>query len=319
MEVTVLRLLKRSRCLRSAGAIGAVLGAMAALGAGAGGLQAQDSDVSELSPPNELAVCQVAYGESGLLEVAWRNPQSYETVEVYVDGALAVEVDGAAESALAPVSPGMRDVTLRGAVGERSSPPSAAVRFAVLAASPVVEPITGLDCEYVPGFGGRLRLSWSPGRDAWVSGRARPAGASEQALIPGGATSVVVEGAGDEEPESVIVAFKNAAGYFSEPIEGPCERRTPAFIRGDCDQNGVVNLTDAIIFLNHIFMLGRRPFCDDACDVNDSGVLDVSDAVSILFFLFLGGSPPPAPGAVMCGIDPTPDFLGGVCVCPLGG
>ena len=39
-------------------------------------------------------------------------------------------------------------------------------------------------------------------------------------------------------------------------------------------------------------------------DFNDDGLLDMSDAIRLLSFLFLGGPPPPAP--TECGFQPDP-------------
>jgi len=82
----------------------------------------------------------------------------------------------------------------------------------------------------------------------------------------------------------------------------------PQFIRGDSDRNGDVNLTDAIVTLNHLFKGVPVASCLDPLDSDDSGEIDITDAIYLLRYLFQGGSAPPAPfpGA---GIDPTPDNL----------
>jgi hypothetical protein len=74
---------------------------------------------------------------------------------------------------------------------------------------------------------------------------------------------------------------------------------TVGFIRGDCDGDKLLNLTDAIFLLDHLFMGGPEWTCEDACDTNADGAIDnpvdISDAVYLLDFLFLGGPVPPAP------------------------
>jgi hypothetical protein len=70
-------------------------------------------------------------------------------------------------------------------------------------------------------------------------------------------------------------------------------------VRGDADLNGYLQLPDAIVILQHLF-LGKsiecRPAADVAADVNASGLpIDIADPVYLLGFLFLGGPPPPAP------------------------
>ncbi len=79
-----------------------------------------------------------------------------------------------------------------------------------------------------------------------------------------------------------------------------------AFLRGDTDGNGKVDITDAVRMLNYLFTGGATPACLDAADVSDSGKVDISAAVSILNFLFLGGAAPAVPFPTP-GLDPTPD------------
>jgi hypothetical protein len=76
-------------------------------------------------------------------------------------------------------------------------------------------------------------------------------------------------------------------------------------IPGDANQDGLLDLSDAIWLLGHLF-LGTEPSlpCDGGTasspgpgalalvDVNGDGGIDLSDGVSILGFLFLGGDPP---------------------------
>jgi len=68
-----------------------------------------------------------------------------------------------------------------------------------------------------------------------------------------------------------------------------------------------VNLSDAIAVLSYLFTGGSAPVCLDASDANDDAKVDISDALSLLGFLFLGNAPPPPPGPLACGTDPTAD------------
>ena len=80
------------------------------------------------------------------------------------------------------------------------------------------------------------------------------------------------------------------------------------FVRGDANDNGGLDLSDALTTLNYLFLGGSGPACYDAADANDDGSLSLPDPIALLNFLFLGGSrlPPPteSPGA-----DPTPDMM----------
>jgi hypothetical protein len=89
------------------------------------------------------------------------------------------------------------------------------------------------------------------------------------------------------------------------------------FRRGDMNGDTVLNITDAIFFLAHLFLGGLEPPCADATDANDDAIRDISDAVYLLRYLFLGGADPLPPGPRSCGPDPTPDTLG-PCLDPSG-
>lgn len=84
------------------------------------------------------------------------------------------------------------------------------------------------------------------------------------------------------------------------------------FLRGDVDASGVIDVTDATGILRHLFPFRgptRRLDCLDAADTNDDGRVNISDAVYLLIHLFAGTSAPPAPYP-RCGVDPTEDSLG---------
>ncbi|MBI4600918.1 MAG: PKD domain-containing protein [Planctomycetes bacterium] len=91
-------------------------------------------------------------------------------------------------------------------------------------------------------------------------------------------------------------------------IAGP-PRVGGGFHRGDADDNGSLQLTDAIQVLGFLFLGRPAPACLDAGDADDNGSLQITDAVRILSFLFLGGVAPASPGPPPedCGPDPTGD------------
>jgi len=82
----------------------------------------------------------------------------------------------------------------------------------------------------------------------------------------------------------------------------------PAFIRGDANRDGDLDLGDAVAVLYHLFR-GKPVACPDAADANDSGVVDLADAVTILGRLFRGAAALPRPSETP-GADPTADGLG---------
>ena len=81
------------------------------------------------------------------------------------------------------------------------------------------------------------------------------------------------------------------------------------FLKGDFNEDGNPDLSDAIATLGELFLGVHASDCDDAADSNDDRILDLSDPVYTLTYLFTGGSPPlpPHPEA---GSDPTGDDLG---------
>ncbi|MEE3200218.1 MAG: glycoside hydrolase family 18 protein [Planctomycetota bacterium] len=76
-------------------------------------------------------------------------------------------------------------------------------------------------------------------------------------------------------------------------------RQPPAarFIRGDCNTDAMIDLTDAVYLLNYNFTGGPSPACAAACDADGDGQINgtVTDALYLLSFSFLGGAPPPPP------------------------
>jgi hypothetical protein len=101
--------------------------------------------------------------------------------------------------------------------------------------------------------------------------------------------------------ESFAWAFLNARIEFTPSDE--------VFLRGDANGDVILDMSDPIALLTHLFLGGRAPGCLDAADADDSGILDLTDAVYSLTFQFLGG-PLPASPYPDCGPDPTPDALG---------
>lgn len=82
-----------------------------------------------------------------------------------------------------------------------------------------------------------------------------------------------------------------------------------AFVRGDADGDGEVSLADPMAILYTLFSRQRDVVCLDTADANDDGKVNVTDAVFLIRHLFLGGRPPSGPFPT-AGFDPTPDGMG---------
>ncbi len=108
-------------------------------------------------------------------------------------------------------------------------------------------------------------------------------------------------------PESEILVF--TLHLVARPTEEPSAR----FVRGDCNGDGRINLTDAVEDLRYCFGDASVP-CAAACDADADGspCTGVTDAVLVLTYLFGDGAPPPPPfpecgtveGEVDCEIAP---------------
>jgi hypothetical protein len=90
------------------------------------------------------------------------------------------------------------------------------------------------------------------------------------------------------------------------------------FNRADPNDDGEVDISDALFILQFLFLSGDAPACMESSDANDDGGINIGDPICILHYLFLGvlganSIPPPGPpGDGACGPDPadSPAFLG---------
>ncbi|MGE4618717.1 MAG: hypothetical protein AAEJ04_02795 [Planctomycetota bacterium] len=82
----------------------------------------------------------------------------------------------------------------------------------------------------------------------------------------------------------------------------------PAFLRGDCNTDTLVDLADAATVIASQFQ-GYEVGCLDSCDANDDSIINLADSVFLLNFLFKFGPTMPDPGPFTAGPDPTADDL----------
>ncbi len=69
--------------------------------------------------------------------------------------------------------------------------------------------------------------------------------------------------------------------------------------RGDANRSGLLDITDAITILMHLFG-GGEAACPEAADTNGDNRRDVADAIYLLNYLFLGGPAPAGGQLVIC-------------------
>ena len=89
---------------------------------------------------------------------------------------------------------------------------------------------------------------------------------------------------------------------------GPGVEGRPAFVRGDANRDGAVDISDAVTVLFHLFRGESSLECDDHADTDDNGRLELTDAVYLLDFLFRRGMQPPPPYPAP-GLDTTLDLI----------
>jgi hypothetical protein len=95
-----------------------------------------------------------------------------------------------------------------------------------------------------------------------------------------------------------VAAALKADLYLEGQLSQP---RHPAdggarFVRGDANDDGSVDLTDAVTILRHLFLDPRPPLgCLESADVDDNDAIDLTDPVRLLGHLFLEEAAPPRP------------------------
>lgn len=111
---------------------------------------------------------------------------------------------------------------------------------------------------------------------------------------PGEVRTVAVSG-------GVSVAYVANSDSGLQVIDiSSCQSGAPRFLRGDCDDDGAVDISDASCVLNWLFLGASAPRCVATTNTNGDADVDISDATYLLNHLFLGG-PPLAPPFPVCG------------------
>jgi hypothetical protein len=78
----------------------------------------------------------------------------------------------------------------------------------------------------------------------------------------------------------------------------------PAFVRGDANADGKVNIADAIWTISELFREGPLTRCRSAADANADSHHNLADASYLIAYQFTAGPAPPAPFPA-CGTDGT--------------
>lgn len=94
---------------------------------------------------------------------------------------------------------------------------------------------------------------------------------------------------------------RNAVEYVA-----PANVAGTLFQRGDANESGRIDLSDAVNILGFLFLGSPESLgCEAASDIDGNGALNISDPIYLLAYLFIGGPEPGAPFST-CGRDPNP-------------
>lgn len=96
---------------------------------------------------------------------------------------------------------------------------------------------------------------------------------------------------------AMVITSDNAV--VEEPFTFP-------FLRGDVNNDTLVDISDAVSILTFVFQSSDNVTCVEAADTNDNDELDISDSIYLLNYLFIEGPvlPPPYP---TCGFEVGPN------------
>jgi hypothetical protein len=92
---------------------------------------------------------------------------------------------------------------------------------------------------------------------------------------------------------SVYPMLTNASWFDATPVLHPTCCITP----GDVNDDGEVNVADAVYMIVYVFLYGPPPPCPAQADPNCDGATNVGDAIYLISYIFKGG---PAPGPCPC-------------------
>jgi hypothetical protein len=107
---------------------------------------------------------------------------------------------------------------------------------------------------------------------------------------------------------TVNVMVRNLDLQMSNPLSFTYIAPPPTFIRGDANGDLVIDISDGVKVLRHLYA-GVTIDCQDALDVDDNETLNVTDAIRILNYVVQNG-PAPSPPFPTAGTDPAGTDLG---------
>jgi hypothetical protein len=123
----------------------------------------------------------------------------------------------------------------------------------------------------------------------------------------------IVVGSCDTSVSLLNGTYNSNYGWFVAPLSGTCRFFRRGDCNNNGLVAGYIG--DIVFLLCHLFQICpcpdppcHQPACEAACDANDDGTVELTDAIYLLDWMFKTGAPPPAPYP-SCGLDPTEPTL----------
>ncbi|MDE0958980.1 MAG: hypothetical protein OSB12_10145, partial [Planctomycetota bacterium] len=264
--------------------------------------QVNNSPVNTPPPPVEALTCPA---DPAGVNLSWiLGAFDYDLIQVTRNGAFVTNLPGSITQYTDIFAPqALLEYTVMTIRGGLESTPSTCISDNSPVSTPP-SPVNNLTCVDDPGG---VQISWVNGDLDYDEIEIYRDG-SLLIILQGQGVSFLDTGAVAGNRQYVLLALRD--GLESDPASCLVDvgSTAPIFLRGDANQDQILNLGDVITTLDYLFVSGIEPSCPDAVDSNDSGNINIADAISVLGYLFSGGVPPappfPAPGP-----DPTDDAL----------
>ncbi len=251
------------------------------------------------APPSNL-LCTALPGQNDVV-LSWVNNGSYAEIQITLDGTIVDAIAGASTSyTLTGVPIGGHTVCVI------AIDASGAEIVPALCCEVFIEELDleFIDCAPIAGAVGTA-VSWGS-TGGFTSFEVYVDGALH-ATLPGSASFLVVlltPGVHEVCVHGVVAGLPDAVLCCTVGDDAAM------FMRGDCNTDGLFDISDAIYSLQWLIQGVGDPTCLSACDSNDDGSTDIADAIFSLGALFAGDAPPPPAPHPGCGCDPTPDGVG---------
>lgn len=89
---------------------------------------------------------------------------------------------------------------------------------------------------------------------------------------------------------AIVVVSLVLADHVNEPH--PNRACHNLYVRGDANNDGILDVSDAVFILSYLFIGGSSSECLEYGDLNGDNTIDISDSIYLLEYLFKGSSPP---------------------------